>query len=256
VTEWLAKRRFWEAAREAYAWGRSMQVPIYPILWRSVREAWFSWVPSASPLDAVGAIRASTEDSLVQGLRARLGLYERERLGDEPWRHAPAGRRQRFRAAGEMLRARALQTPEALQHISYTHPYAHRPLVEFMLTIPAQVVWRPDQPRRLMRSAFSKLLPPLVLGRKSKAAYTSMYVGALMPLAAALLERPNDIQLVDRGYVDRESLTSRLQRFTQGLECNESQLRSLILLEFWLRNRPAPQCTTASAPPPAELALS
>ena len=256
VAEWLAKGRFWEAAREAYAWGRSMQVPIYPILWRSMREAYFSWVPPVSPRAAVGAIRASTEDSLVEGLRTRLGMYEQERLGDDPWRHAPPGRRGRFRAAGEMLRSRSLQTPETLQHISYTHPYAHRPLVEFMLTIPAQVVYQPNQPRRLMRRAFAGLLPPLVLGRKSKAAYTSMYVGALMPLAVALLKRPNEIQLVDRGYVDRKSLTGRLERFTQGLDCNESQLRSVILLEFWLRNRVAPQYTMTSPAPPPELAVS
>jgi len=255
ITEWLAKGRFWKAAREAYAWSRSMQVPIYPVLWRSMREAYFSWVPPVSPRAAVGAIPASKEDSLVEAFRARWGLYEQERLGDDPWRRVPPGRRRRFRAAGEMLQARTLQTPEALQHISCTHPYAHRPLVEFMLTVPAHVVCRPAQPRRLMRRAFAGLLPPLVLGRKSKAVYTSMYAGALMPLAGALLKGPHEIQLVDRGYVDRKSLTNRLERFTQGLDCNESQLRLLILLEFWLRNRVAPQDTTASSAPPSELAV-
>jgi hypothetical protein len=82
-----------------------------------------------------------------------------------------------------------------------------------------------------------------------------MYAGALMPLAGALLKGPHEIQLVDRGYVDRKSLTNRLERFTQGLDCNESQLRLLILLEFWLRNRVAPQDTTASSAPPSELAV-
>jgi len=75
-------------------------------------------------------------------------------------------------------------------------------------------------------------------------------------LAVALLKRPNEIQLVDRGYVDRKSLTGRLERFTQGLDCNESQLRSVILLEFWLRNRVAPQYTMTSPAPPPELAVS
>jgi hypothetical protein len=105
-----------------------------------------------------------------------------------------------------------------------------------------------------MRRAFAGLLPSLVLNRKSKAAYTSVYVQALMPLAAALLKRPTGIQLVERGYVDRKSLTSRLERFTQGLDCNESQLRVLILFEFWLRNRVAPQYQVASSPPHSELA--
>jgi hypothetical protein len=246
VAEWLAKGRFWRAAREAYAWGRSMQVPIYPILWRSVRETYSSWVPSANPRAAVGAICASTEDSLVERFRTRLESDERERLGDSHWRHAPPGSRRRFRAIGELLQARTLQAPEALQHVSYTHPFAHRPLVEFMLTIPAHVVCRPDRPRRLMRRAFAGLLPPLVLLRKSKAAYTAMYAGALMPLAATLLKNQGEIQIVERGYVDRKSLTSRLERFAQGLDCNESQLRQLILFEFWLRNQVAPHTTQVS----------
>jgi len=245
VTEWLAKGRWGKAAREAYAWGRAMQAPIYPILWRSVREAFFSWVPPVSPRAAVGAIQGSTEDSLAAGFRARMEFDEQEH-GDSFWRDVPPGRRRRFRSVGETLQARALQTPEALQHVSYTHPFAHRPLVEFMLTIPAHVVFGPGQPRRLMRRAFGGLLPALVLSRKSKAAYTSMYRMALMPLAAALLKRPAGIQLVDRGYVDGPSLTRRLERFTQGLECNESQLRVLLLLEFWLRNRMAPQYPPAT----------
>ena len=241
VTELLAKGRFGKAAREAYAWARSTQVPIYPILWRSMREAWFSWVPPVTPLAAVGAIRTSSEDSLVEGLHARVGLCEPERTGDDVWRHAPPGRRWRFRGVDEILQARSLQTPEALQHVSYTHPFAHRPLVEFMLTIPAHVVAGPDQPRRLMRRAFAGLLPPLVLARKSKAAYTSTYRQSLMPLATLLLKDPAGIQLVERGYVDSHSLSSRLERFTQGLDCNESQLRLLVLFEFWLRNRKAPE---------------
>jgi len=46
-----------------------MQVPIYPILWRGIREAYFSWVPPVSPRAAVGAIRSSMEDSLAEDLR-------------------------------------------------------------------------------------------------------------------------------------------------------------------------------------------
>jgi asparagine synthase (glutamine-hydrolysing) len=256
VTEWLAKGRFGKAAREAYAWGRSEQVPIYPILWRAIREAWFSWVPSVDPRDSVGAIPAIREDSLAEELRARFESYERERLADDTSRHAPPGRRRRFRSAAEVLRSRTLQAPEALQHISYTHPYAHRPLVEFMLTIPAHVAFGPEQPRRLMRRAFAGLLPPLILGRKSKASYMSMYRGALIPLAAALLKSPEDIRLVERGFVDRRSLIGRLEKFTQGLDCNETQLRQVLLLEFWLRDRMPFSHSSESAAPRPELAVS
>jgi len=42
---------------------------------------------------------------------------------------------------------------------------------------------------------------------------------------------------VESGFVDRTSVLSRLQRLSSGLDCNESQLRQIILLELWLRNR-------------------
>jgi len=45
------------------------------------------------------------------------------------------------------------------------------------------------------------------------------------------------MEVVERGFVDRPSLLSRLERLSAGLECNEAQLRQIILLEFWLRHR-------------------
>ena len=57
------------------------------------------------------------------------------------------------------LELRTLQPPEPLQHLDYTHPFAHRPLVEFLMTVPADVLCRPGEPRRLMRSALSDLWP-------------------------------------------------------------------------------------------------
>jgi asparagine synthase (glutamine-hydrolysing) len=253
VTECMARGRFVSAARTAYAWARAMQAPIYPILWNGIREAFFGWVPPTNPNASVGAIPASSEDSLTGGLRARLAIQERE-LAVDFVRHVPPGRRQRFRAAAEVLQSRKLQTPEALQNVSYTHPYAHRPLVEFMLTVPARIVVAPGQPRRLMRRAFAGLLPPAVVNRKSKGFYTSTYREAFLPLATALLQAPGIIQVVERGYIERASLVGRLQKFTQGLDCNEVQLRQILLLEFWLRKPMA--AAPSSAAPRRELAPS
>ena len=235
VTESLAQLRISNAIRSAYGWSKSKQVPIYPVLWRGVREAYLSWVPPANFADAVGALPASVEDSVSDRLRA-CGPSRQIAREREDWsRRIPPGRRHRFRIAEDILQSRTLETPASLQHISYAHPYAHRPLVEFLLTIPPEIVVAPGEPRRLMRRAFAGLLPPLVLSRKSKASYEPVYRAALRPLAAALLRSPLEIQLVERGYVDARSLTGRMEKFTQGLDCNEMQLRQILLLEFWLR---------------------
>ncbi|PYT27953.1 MAG: hypothetical protein DMG57_16570 [Acidobacteria bacterium] len=42
----------------------------------------------------------------------------------------------------EMVQLRKLQPPEPLQHLYFTHPFAHRPLVTFMLSIPTDMACR------------------------------------------------------------------------------------------------------------------
>jgi hypothetical protein len=134
------------------------------------------------------------------------------------------------------LELRTLQPPEPLQHLDYTHPFAHRPLVEFLMTVPTDVLCRPGEPRRLMRSTFSDLWPLKLRERRSKGSFNAPWQAATRPLARALL-KAKTLHSVERGFVDRASVRSRLERLCLGLDCNESQLRQIILLELWLRNR-------------------
>jgi len=59
---------------------------------------------------------------------------------------------------------------------------------------------------------------------------------ALRPLVQ-VLTGAKQLQVVERAIVDRASVTARLERLSRGLECNEHQLRQIIMLELWLRNR-------------------
>jgi asparagine synthase (glutamine-hydrolysing) len=238
AVDYFREGHWLEAAREAYAWSRALRVPLYPLLWRALRTAYSPWTPSiesAATHDV--SSRYAQVHSLAPGFLKRASLNAGERLPERHWRDARPGRRSRFRALSQMLDSRTLQAPEVLRHISYTHPFAHRPLVEFMLSIPPAEVCRPGEPRRLMRRAFTHLLPPAILQRRSKATYTDVYRQALIPLATKMLSQPDHIRLVTHGYADRHSLTERLTRFLQGLDCKETQLRQLLLFEFWLRNR-------------------
>jgi asparagine synthase (glutamine-hydrolysing) len=234
VADYLQRHRFLQAVREAFSWSQSLRVPIYSILWRALRTNYSSW---AAPSVTTTCDPYQHIDSLAPEFRKRVDLSDYNRQSELRWQAASPSRRGRFRALNDMLSARLLQAPEWLQHVSYTHPFAHRPLVEFMLTIPPAVVCRPGEPRRLMRRAFAELLPPAILKRRSKTTYEQVYRQALVPMAAELLKRPGEMRMVESGYVDRRSVTERLTRFTQGLGCNASQLRQLILFEFWLRNR-------------------
>jgi asparagine synthase (glutamine-hydrolysing) len=231
AVDYLREGRWLAAARETYGWSVALRVPVYPLFWRALRTAYSPWTPAIESGASGGA------HSLSPQLLKRVSRGPAEQLPEGIWRQARPGARSRFRALSQMLDSRTLQAPEALQHISYTHPFAHRPLVEFMLTIPPAEVCRPGEPRRLMRQALAGILPPAILQRKSKATYADVYRQALIPLASAMLAEPGGILSAEYGFVDRKSVTERLGRFLQGLECNDPQLRQLLLFEFWLRNR-------------------
>jgi hypothetical protein len=154
-------------------------------------------------------------------------------LFDE-WRDAPPQRRRHFFQISKMRWLRALQPLEPVRDFNYTHPFAHRPLIEFLLTIPADILCRPGEPRRLMRRALAGVLPPQIVGRRSKGTFTTPWLHALRPLAKSLLHATS-YHIVDGGWVDAASFRERLRRITHGLSCNEGQLRRLVLLECWLR---------------------
>ena len=230
--------RIGRACEEALAWSKLLRLPIYRVLWQAFQAALPpTLAPTAIYADDDGSYAPKdSETSLVSGFSNRTGLSEPGSFFSNAWMQAPPERRKYFRALTTMLELRQLQAGEALQHLDYTHPFAHRPLVEFLMTVPADVLCRPGEPRRLMRSAFSDLWPPRLRERRSKALFNAPWQEALRPVARALL-KAGQLHVVERGFVERTSVSARLERLAVGLECNQSQLRQIILLELWLRNR-------------------
>ena len=225
------------ACKEALEWSKILRRPVYRLLWQALCAA----LPSAlAPLDIYAAsdgsyVIKSAETSLLPGVIDRLGVSE-ARLFSDDWMLAAPERRKYFRALSMMIELRALQAPEPLQHLDYTHPFAHRPLVEFVMTVPVDVLCGPGQPRKLMRSALSDLWPVKLRHRRSKGLFHVPSQESLRQLARILLN-DRELHLVERGFVDRQSVLSRMQRLSTGLDCNIAQLRYVILLELWLRKR-------------------
>ena len=238
VSASLRRFRIGQACEEALAWSKILRTPIYQILSRAFQAALPAPLSPASIYAAADGshVPKNVETSLVRGFSDRTGISEPGSLFSNAWLQAPAERRKYFYYLSMALELRSLQPPGPLQHLDYTHPFAHRPLVEFLMTVPAHVLCRPGEPRRLMRSAFSDLWPIKLRERRSKGSLNHPWQEALRPVARALL-KGRQLQLVERGFVDRTSFRSRLERLSAGLECNQSQLRQIILLELWLRNR-------------------
>ena len=223
---------------EALSWSKHLKMPISRILWRAFRTALPPALGSFAtfvPTDG-SYVPKSAATSLLPSLCERTGLFEEDGFFSKAWIFAPPERRKHFQALTMLLELRSLQAPEPLQHLDYTHPFAHRPLVEFLMTVPADVLCGPGEPRRLMRRALADLWPDKVRSRRSKGFFNTPWLEALRPLARDLLKQRH-IEVVERGFVDRASLLLRLERLSAGLEGDAAQLRQIMLFEFWLRNR-------------------
>ena len=224
--------RYADSVREALAWSRARQMPVYSILWRALAHG-----SGARQLRANPARPSSLWSCLDADFRERVRSRDRA-LAPPDWiKEAPPSLLKRLIGLNGVLDSRLLRCPEPLQAFSYSHPFSHRPLVEFMLGIPAHQVCRPGEPRRLQKRALAGILPEPVWRRRSKSNYEAMYARALRNCAVAFLEDIDDMRLVQAGYLDRDGILLRLLRLTQGMEKESSQLRPAILLECWLRQR-------------------
>ena len=238
LSAWLRRFRIARACKEAMKWSQILRVPVYRVLWQAICAA----LPSAlAPVDCYAKddgsyMVKSNETSLAPALVDRLGVSKSGNLFSDIWKEAPPERRKYFRSLSSALELRTFQTPEIWQHLDYTHPYAHRPLVEFLITVPVDILCRPGEPRRLMRAALSDLWPLKLRRRRSKGLFDTPWQEALRPLADVLINS-GELQVVERGFVVRANVLSRLHRLSTGLDCNEAQLRNIVLLELWLRNR-------------------
>ncbi|MGO9677988.1 MAG: asparagine synthase-related protein [Candidatus Sulfotelmatobacter sp.] len=234
----LRRLRIACAVKEALDWSKILRVPVYRILWQALCASLPSTLAPATVYakeDGSYMVR-SAETSLAPGLINRFGLSEPGNFFSNLWMQAAPERRKYFRSLSSTLELRTFQTPGIWQHLDYTHPFAHRPLVEFLMTVPVDVLCGPGEPRRLMRSALSHLWPLKLRRRRSKGLFNAPWQEALASIAGVLKES-EELQVVERGYVDRDSVVSRLQRLSAGLDCNQDQMRCVILLELWLRSR-------------------
>jgi asparagine synthase (glutamine-hydrolysing) len=235
----LRRGQFRKALVDSVGWSKATRIPVPALLWRGFLAAMpASWrIPSRYNVANKSAIRERFGDSLAPQFRSRTAVSDPDRSSSHRWQSAPPERRKHFRSVSRVLESGFFRAPERLQHFSYGHPYAHRPLVEFLLAIPADVLCKPGVPRSLMRRAFGELLPQEVVRRRSKASFTGVFLKSVAPAAKALLAEKHPLQVVERGYVDGRDVRERLQRITHSLGCNEPQLRQIVVLELWLRRR-------------------
>lgn len=134
-----------------------------------------------------------------------------------------------------------------------SHPFVHRPLVEFLQAIPFEQLLRPGENRSLMRRALRDLLPEKIARRKTKGDPSEGLARALAREVSTMRSLFTDARVCAYGFMDSAPLLAAIDRAKNGLERYAGALLFTISLEFWLRSleqRPtAKDCASAGGRP-------
>jgi asparagine synthase (glutamine-hydrolysing) len=217
----LARGDLLIALKNMRAWSRATRKPFLEIAWKLFAA------------DVAGA-----PDGGVALLRPRL----RAMLGATPSADGVAEVRRSKRALARMVLGYSaggrLDVPHLPPDVVYTYPFAHRPLVDFVLAIPGEELSAPGTTRSLMRRAFQNLVPPRILGRVSKGYYPPAAFRAARRLAASMVA-VEQLEVVQREWIDPERLTVALRTLIDGGGQTGGDIHCVLRLEGWLQARQA-----------------
>ena len=134
----------------------------------------------------------------------------------------------------------AIATASACHHrellgADLTYPYLHRPLVEYLLSIPSTQKLRPTEMRSIQRRALASILPDQVRSRTSKAGIGEVTARGLVRHWHAVSTLAADMHLYDMGYLDRRAFVNELTLAKHGVTSFTQPLTRALVLEAWLR---------------------
>jgi asparagine synthase (glutamine-hydrolysing) len=226
----VAAGRWLTALASIRAWSRATRKPFVEIAGRLAAEATRPWMPK---------IKQALTDPQRAGwhlLSDRMrGLVDGEAVPDED-AAVRLSKRELARLVMGYSRQARLQRPIESAGVTHTYPFAHRPLVEFVLSIPGEQSSAPGQLRSLMRRAFRGMVPARVLARTSKGHYAPAVMRAVRPLAGALA--PVDrLLVVQRGWIDAMRLDAAIHALAAGAGPAASEVERVLRLEQWLTSR-------------------
>jgi asparagine synthase (glutamine-hydrolysing) len=117
-----------------------------------------------------------------------------------------------------------------------SHPFVHRPLVEFLQAIPFEQFLRPGENRSLMRRGMRDLLPEKIARRKTKGDPSEGLARAIAREVSKMRFYLTDSRVCAYGFMDSAPLLAAIDRARHGLEEHAGALLLTISLEFWLRS--------------------
>jgi asparagine synthase (glutamine-hydrolysing) len=243
VLDDFAEGRLVTALSNIRLWSRACRKPFVEVGWELVRHGLHARLSTRMEPRLNGCQLAG-----LDLLTARLQSIARDhRDGSRPACAVSGVRLSKRMLAASVLEyslGARLNIPSRPFYVTYTYPFTHRPLVEFMLAIPEEELSAPGKPRSLMRRAFEGLVPARILRRVSKGYYPPSMMRAGRPVAASM--RPVEkLEVVRRGWVDPQRLDTAIRTLIDGAGCTGGEVGDAVRLEQWLtsRHRRAPAAT-------------
>jgi hypothetical protein len=231
----LLAARLWPFVVDSVNYCRGTRQSLFEA-WLSLAKESFQWMAPHRP----------SADDLVESTGLRRDFIERSVLPLSPATQVPAriprSNESLSRSFHDFVVRDLFIAVRDIRPVTVTHPFSHRPLIDFMLAIPPRAVWSPRHPRTFVCTALRDILPDAIIARKSKGfAPPAIFRRLRSTVAAALLE-VDTLQLVKRGYADPPGLVKLFGAFLTGsrhadgsVPLNQAVVHRLLSTERLLR---------------------
>lgn len=225
----LAEWRVATALANMRRWSLAERKPFVEILAGLIGEV----ARPAAVMTMVDSTRQMTSRVVAASVRS---VDAHERVCDVNVKALSRAQREQARLTLFYARQARLESWAERGSVAFAHPFAHRPLVDYMMSIPAEELSAPGVTRSLMRRAFAGLLPERVLRRMSKGYYPPAAVREARRRISAL--PPVDcMESVQRGWIDAPALRAAVARLQTGQIDSSSDVHLVLRLEHWLASR-------------------
>lgn len=185
--------------------------------------------------EALLARMARTGESSWLDWKAMAALLANADQDAEDLRHVPAGRRKHWLMLADTIRRFATNDFRNVSSIETRYPFLDRPLVDFMLAIPASQKRRPGSTRALHRRALSAVLPKQIATRTWKAGGDEPVIRALRRERDWVERILRDSLLVRHcSFISEQGLRLAIESDVSG-RTSDDFLYRLLSLEGWLQ---------------------
>lgn len=122
------------------------------------------------------------------------------------------------------------------EKVEMRYPFFYPPLINFMLSIPFDLIVSSGLTRPIMRKALKDVLPPRILNRKGKTSLEEAFNRGVVTKIKDIINLLSNARVAEYGYVNRDLLLKDIQKVLHGKEMDQAGFINTITLELWLRS--------------------